>query len=181
MLKFNWSSLHLLLLDPYDVNWSVDCFHSNEVWLIAQLQRLNWTALKFLVYKKFNDPEIPCQGSMGVSFRSAHPHQTQRDAPCGLDVAARASPDQFFSQHGLIQSEMVQNTTQYGLKYLLKKNTNFKLIFYLVLVSNFRYCILIYEHLVMVMYSLYYLLLLLNWYMFTIILKKMLSNYRKYK
>ena len=67
----------------------------------------------------------------------------------------------------------VQNRTQYEPKYLLKKkNINFKLIFYLVLVSNSQYCILIYEHHVMVIYSLYYLLLLLNWYMFTIIRKK---------
>ena len=125
---------------------------------------------------------IKKKGSTGVSFWSAHLHQTQWVTPCGLDVAACASPDQICSQHGPIQSEMVQNTTQYGPKYFFKKKSiNFKLFFYLVLVSNFWYFILIYEHRVMVMYSLYYLLLLLNWCMFTIILKKMLSNYRKYK
>ena len=47
-----------------------------------------------------------------------------------------------------------------------KKNVNFKINFYLVVVSNFWYCILIYEYHVMVMYLLYYLLLLVNWYIY---------------
>ena len=103
-----------------------------------------------------------------------------------VNVAAHVSTDNFFSQRGPICSDSIQfsrNRTRYGSnlvrnsskldsiwpKYLLKKNVNFKLRFYLVSVSNFRYCILIYEYHVIVIYSLYYLLYLLNWYMFTII------------
>ena len=58
-----------------------------------------------------------------------------------------------------------------------KKNVNFKINFYLVVVSNFWYCILIYEYHVMVIYLLYYLLLLVNWYKYIYIynMKKVFS------
>ena len=116
-----------------------------------------------------------------------------------VDAAPRASTNDFFfffdvAQFGpklfeigldmgpkwsKIKPDKGRNT--YRFKKKKKEEVNFKFIFYLDLVSNFWYCILIYEHHVMVMYLLYYLLLLLNWYMFTIIWKKILSNILKIK
>ena len=128
-----------------------------------------------------NAPQRPCL--MGLCepcgpFWQVHLSWICVDVPsgCGRDCT-RLHQGFFFDTSDLVRFnpiwfEMVWNWMRYGPKYLLKKNVNTKLIFYLVLVSNFRYCILIYEHHVIVMYSLYYLLLLLNWCMFTIIWKK---------
>ena len=76
----------------------------------------------------------------------------------------------FGPKQSKIGSNLGQNT--------YKKNVNFKINFYLVVVSNFWYCILIYEYHVMVMYLFYYLLLLVNWYIYIYIyhyMKKVFS------